>query len=250
LAGWHRKYSQGIIIMQAKNINDTDIYRKVNERIMDRSFSKFSDYLGTIVTFLEYERKKHNQSIDEINKKIDLGEIELPDDIEQMASALGKDYYDRLQSISEFENILFTSFFVTIYFFLESELTRHCRNLEKQNLEVLSLSDITGSGIQRAITYLVKVQHIEFSLGKSPEWEKIQNYNILRNCIVHNQGLLDESFEKSQREKLLKFSQRPNSKLELSDDTWCVLNKDFCLDALDTIKIFLHSVVFAKAKSR
>jgi len=234
--------------MQSQNIDGLDLDRIINEAIIYASFSSFSEYLETIVTFSDSERQKHIQSIDEINKKIGSGKIELPDDFEQMPSALEYDYF-RLESISEFENTLFTSFFVTIYFHLESELTRQCRNLDKQNQEMLSLSDIVGSGIQKAMTYLLKVQHIEFSLGKSPEWEKIQNYNILRNCIVHNQGRLDENFEKSQREKLLKFIQRPNSKIQLKN-TWCVLDKDFCLDALNTIKSFLHSVTFAKAKVR
>jgi hypothetical protein len=111
---------------------------------------------------------------------------------------------------------------------------------------VLSLSDIVGNGVQRAVTYLVKVHHIEFSLVNNPEWEKIQNFNILRNRIVHNQGRLDEGFERG-KERLLKFIQKPTSRLQL-ENTRCVLNKDFCLDALDTIKAFLHSVVFAKAK--
>ena len=96
----------------------------------------------------------------------------MPDDLEQTPPELEYDYY-RLSSISEFENTLFSSFFVTIYFYLELELTRHCRDLEKTSQEKLSLSDIVGSGAQRAITYLVKVHHIDFSLGNSPEWEKI-----------------------------------------------------------------------------
>ena len=228
-------------------MSDSDLWESLTKVVFETGFSSYYDYLETIVNFLESEKGKHNQSIDEISQKIESGEIEISDDLNQMPPQLQYDY-DRLSSIFEFENTLLSSFFVTIYFHLESELTRHCRSLEKKSQEKLSLSDIVGSGVQRAITYLVKVHRIDFSLGNSPEWEKIQNYNILRNCIVHNQGRLDESLEKGHRDKLLKFIQKPNSKLQL-EDSWCILNKEFCLEALDTIKEFLYSVTFAEPKA-
>jgi hypothetical protein len=229
---------------EPNNLNGIDFDKLIEESMFDSGFILFSDYLETIVAFLEKERQGHNESIDEINKSTDLDELGFPNDPHRIPPQIEYEYY-QLDRIADFENTLFSSFFVTIYFYLESELTRHCHDLAKQHQEMLSLSDIVGNGVQRAVTYLIKVQHIEFSLGNSREWEKIQNYNILRNCIVHNQGKLDESFEKGSREKLLKFIEKPNSKLQLSN-TWCVLNKDFCLEALSTIKTFLHSVIFAK----
>jgi hypothetical protein len=216
----------------------------IDKAIFDAGFSSYYDYLETVVIFLESERQKHNQSIDEINEKISSGEIAVPVDLEQMPPALEYDYCG-LERVSEFESTLFSSFFVTVYFYLESELTRHCYDLEKRNKEKLELSDIVGTGVQRAMTYLIKVHHIELSLGNSPEWEKIQNFSILRNCIVHNQGRLDEGF--GQREKLIKFIQKPSSRLQL-EETRCILNKEFCLDALNTVKAFLYSTMFAKAK--
>ena len=228
-------------------MSDSDLWESVNRAIFDMGFSSYYDYLETIVNFLQSEKEKHNQSIDEINQKIESGEIEVPDDLEQMPPQLEYDYY-RLSSISEFENTLFSSFFVTIYFYLESELTRHCRDLEKHSEVKLSLSDIVGNGVQRAMTYLVKVHRIDFSPGNSPDWEKIQNYNLLRNCIVHNQGRLDDGLEKGQRDRLLKFIQKPNSKLQV-ENSWCILNKEFCLEAVDTVKSFLYSVTFAEQKA-
>lgn len=224
-------------------MSGSEIWEAVNNAVFNAGFNSYYDYLETIVNFLEAEKEKHNQSIEEINQKIASGEIQIEDGLEQLPPELEYDYY-RLSSISEFENTLFSSFFVTIYFYLESELTRYCRKLEKDSQEKLSLSDIVGNGVQRAITYLIKVHHINFSLGNSQEWEKIQNYNTLRNCIVHNQGRLDDSFEKSQRDRLLRFIQKPNSKLQI-ENSLCILNKEFCLESLDTIKKFLHEVTFA-----
>ena len=228
-------------------MSNTELWDSVDKAIFYSGFNSYYDYLETIVNFLLAEKEKHNQSIDEINQKIESGEIEISDDAGQMPPELEYDYY-RLSSISEFENTLFSSFFVTIYFYFESELIRHCRKLEKESREKLSFSDIAGNGIlARAKTYLTKVQQIDFSFENSPEWERIQNYTRLRNCIVHNQGRLDEGFENGQRDKLSKFIQKPDSKL-LTENSWCILNKEFCLEALDTIKIFLYSVTFAKQR--
>lgn len=233
--------------MESNGSGKPDLGELINEAIFQSGFSSFYDYLETIVDFLENERKSHNQSIDEINEKLKSGEIESPDDPGQMPPELEFDYF-RLERISEFENILFSSFFVSIYFYLESELTKHCGDIKQQSQEGLSLSDIAGRGVQRAMIYLVKVHRIEFSLDNNPEWGKIQNFNLLRNCIVHNQGRLDDGFEGGKK-KLLEFVQKPNSKLKLVD-TWCVLDKDFCLEALDTIQAFLHSVIFARKKTQ
>jgi hypothetical protein len=228
--------------------NESDLEYLYRREIFDAEFISYFDYLETIMGFLESERGKHAQSIQEINQKIAAGQIRAPADEYQLPSEFEYDYF-RLASIDAFENTLFSSFFVMIYFYLESELTRHCRDLQKESNEKLSLTDIVGNGVQRAITYLVKVHHIDFSLGSSQEWEKIQTYNALRNCLVHNQGRIDEGFDQTQRERLLHFINKPNSKLQVQN-TWCILNKEFCLEALETIKSFLHSVVLAKTKAQ
>jgi len=232
--------------MPSDNLSGTDFAELILEAEFHSGFVSFYEYLETMVFFLENESKTQNERISVIYEKIRSGKISSQYDPHQIPPELNDQLF-RLQSISEFENILFDSFFVALYFHLESELIRHCRYLEKQYPTGLSLTDIVGNGVQRAIAYLVKVHHLEISLEKNSEWEKIQNDNYLRNCIVHNQGRVDDGFEKSQREKLLKFIQRSNSKLQFSD-TWCVLNKDFCLVAIETIEQFLHSVVFAKTK--
>jgi hypothetical protein len=208
-----------------------DIWDEIENPELDRG--SFDNYLETLVNFLENERKKYEQNINSVSE-------EIQDASEGMPYELQRAYHELEYVFPEFENTLFSSFFVAIYFYLESELTRYCRILEKENPEMLLLSDLAGAGIVKSMIYLVKVQRIEYSLN-SPEWEKIQKYGVLRNCIVHNQGKVDEVLNDDQRKKLLEFIKRKNSKLKL-EDTRCILDKDFCLDALNTIEKFLYSV--------
>lgn len=210
--------------MESNGLGEIDWGKLIDEAMFQSGFASFYDYLETIVSFLDNERKSHDKSIDEISKKLSSGEIKPPDDPGQMPSELEFDYY-RLERISEFENILFGAFIVTIYSYLESKLISYCRDLEKQSPQRVLWSDLTGKNVvDKAMIYLIKVQQIEFSLGSSTEWEKIQKIRSLRNHIVHDQGSVDDSFGETQ--------------------------KDFCLDALNTINAFLHSVVFAKVKAQ
>ena len=50
----------------------SDFWESVNKAIFEAGFSSYYDYLETIVNFLETEKRKHNQSIEEINQKIEL----------------------------------------------------------------------------------------------------------------------------------------------------------------------------------
>jgi hypothetical protein len=150
-----------------------------------------------------------------------------------------------LEITVSFPNILRKSFFVNLYSFLESTLKQKCHDLERQGGQLLLLKEIAGRGIQRAMVYLIKVQGIPLSLGESSHWERIQNYRRLRNCIVHNEGKLDE--RAPARAQLEAFVDREPG-LYLSGDE-IVLSADFCSKAIDTVEGFLVQVFLATRNS-
>src|SRR6266498_849830 len=131
----------------------------------------FDAYLETISKFLKAETEKQRKDIDDFKEQISSGKI-VPDDEPDQIS-IEQQYEEHVNSllneIEEFENILLKSFLVTIYGFLESQLMQRCRELEQQNKGVtLSISEIRGEGsVQKAMTYLIKVQHIDLSLSNS-----------------------------------------------------------------------------------
>lgn len=202
-------------------------------------FLSFGDYLKTIAVFVENERKKNNQEIEDHMKNTLSEETQAEEFSEH-------DYYAELleRGFAEFENTLFSSFFIMIYSHMETELIRYCRDLEKRDPQRVKLSDLAGkSGVVKSMNYLTKVQQIEFSLENSLEWMRIKGFQNLRNCIVHSQGSLDE-FEK--RDELSKFIRLKDSKIKLQDDAICILDRDFCSDALVTMEKFLNAVASAK----
>lgn len=215
----------------------------------------FSNYLETIRDFLDGETKRCLEEIEEYRRKP--GTI-APDDMpEQMAYDLAyeeRQYEEHLNSrlgvVKEFENILFKSFFVSTYSFLEAKLIQYCREIEKENKNVvLSLSDIDDKGIEKAKKY--HKQNLKFSFGKCKEWPSIKTYGMLRNCIAHNEGRLDDGFiiKESLRKELKKFIDQKNPNLRL-DGYDIVLTKEFCKEAWKTIEEFLWLISKAEIQSK
>ena len=216
-------------------------------------FRLFSEYLENLSSFLEKTKRDHVKSIDEINDKIKSGKITPPQDSGQMPPELEYDHH-KLNQISSFEDTLFTSFFIALYSYFEGEFTKHCIKLDKHTKElaqkkqetVLRLADIskTKGVINRNMTFLIKARHINYSKNgvNKDEWERIINFSLLRNAVVHNQ------VDRSRNKDFLKFVNTPNSNL-LNKNNHVVITKEFCLKALKTIEVFLDLVIATPSRS-
>ncbi len=207
-----------------------------NPTLLGSSLFSFDDYLSITVKFLETEKRKYEQRVSEL-------ETENTSDDEPFELQIAQ---FELQGFSAFENTIFSSFFIMLYSYLETELTQYCLDIEKNAPKEKSWSDISErkNTLERVKEYLTKVQNLNFP-SKSPEWEKIRNFTNLRNCIVHNQGRINSLREGQQKEKLIKFIQSKNSKIKLEFET-CIIGQDFCIDALKKIKKFLSLVAESK----
>ena len=82
------------------------------------------------------------------------------------------DFFDSDESFSshevnEFTNLMCSSFFVSLYSYLEAQLNNECQNSQQNNIHIkILLNDIHGRGINRARTYLVKVLDTSFPFNK------------------------------------------------------------------------------------
>lgn len=80
---------------------------------------------------------------------------------------------------------------IMIVSLFEDYLNQLCLSIQKTNELHVALTDIKGSGIERAKTYLKKVVGIQFS-SASNAWNSILNAQSIRNIVAHNAGHLDE----------------------------------------------------------
>ncbi|MEK3905025.1 hypothetical protein [Paenibacillus sp. FSL R7-0179] len=82
--------------------------------------------------------------------------------------------------------------FIGMYGDVEAYLNKICNaHKTSKNLNI-SLKDISGQGIERAVTYLNKVVGIE-GIKSSTEWSELKKWNLIRNILVHNNGVIRDN---------------------------------------------------------
>ena len=160
-------------------------------------------------------------------------------DIETSDSPFDDELFSN-QEVDEFTNLMRSSFFVSLYSYLEAWLNNECRESQIENPQIkVSLDDIHGTGINRARTFLAKVLDTSFPFDDDPNWKQIQWYSKIRNCIVHNEGKVRESSLKNYID-----DQSSLSCVMLFGHEYVVLEEGFCEMAIRVIGAFLRSLLF------
>jgi hypothetical protein len=81
------------------------------------------------------------------------------------------------------------SAFLTVWGFFEHELDKLCLQFQSEKGFGLTVSDLSGKGIDRSTSYLEKVAGLE-GLKSSKEWNEIKTMQRMRNVIAHDNGRL------------------------------------------------------------
>lgn len=97
--------------------------------------------------------------------------------------------------LEHFPNIQRKSALLTLYSFLENELTQLCLLFKETNKFTVELNDLHGKGISKTIIYLKKVIGLQID-----DWKKIHDIRQIRNLVAHNDGRLLDSDGKPRNE--------------------------------------------------
>lgn len=89
-----------------------------------------------------------------------------------------------------FPRIQWSSMFITAFNLFEKTLSDACTISGAISNNNIKLNDIGGKGIERAKTYLSKVQNIHEPFSKK-EWNQAKYYSKIRNVLSHTYGELD-----------------------------------------------------------
>ncbi|MBG9776163.1 hypothetical protein [Brevibacillus laterosporus] len=196
-----------------------------------------STYGRTLQIGLEIKKYRKYSQIMEAHLKAQFDELNaISVTIPEEEQNIFLDYHveDYYHLSKDFPSILRYSVFIQVYSFLEFTLKSYC-SLAKKSLEIkLSDRDLSGSGIERYRTYLKKVVEMPFP-DSIPEWALIQKYNIIRNCIAHTQGNLEEM---NNSNKIKETISNLNN-IELDGNSTVILKESFCDDVINTIDKFL-----------
>ncbi|MED4971372.1 hypothetical protein, partial [Parageobacillus toebii] len=213
----------------------------------------FTHYINAMENFLDNQLKELEEQYIEETKNVP------PEVAENIFEYQYEDQFYYYQD--EFPNILRKSFIISLYSFLEQELIRICRHIEKNNSFEVRLDDIKDKGIFKCHEYLTEIAKIDFSTVNN-EWEKIKKINKIRNHFVHNgSDILDkvvkpksnkerkinqtfrafEYFKLAEEDKIYtKFRESMNDKKILKYHV--KITSEFCKEALNIIKSFFDKL--------
>lgn len=147
-------------------------------------------------------------------------------------------YIDQYWRYSErFPRILRNSFLISAHSLLEHEMAQICKRLKMERQIPLSWSDLKGDVFERFKRYC-KLANLPLLYNDST-WQEINNYYMVRNCIVHQNGLV-KNLQKDRD-----FVNYVTQKGIISDDAIeqeIALTEQFCREVIKTMEAFLYNV--------
>lgn len=165
----------------------------------------------------------------------------------QLTADGSQDVYEYLSSASEFKGhfprLLRSSILVSIFSIIELCLNETCDSLKERNALPINYSELSADdrSIRRARKYLVKIAGVDFP--NTNEWQRILQYQTLRNGVVHNNGLLkytssNKGFIDSPNHPALFFM----GVLSKKDQKIIVLKKGFCEAMIVSVRDFFEQL--------
>lgn len=134
--------------------------------------------------------------------------------------------------------LLSEAYFLAAYNCLEYSLNFLCSAWQKQESTKLKFKDISGQGIPRAILYLEKVVGLN-KIKNSEEWQQLTHWNTVRNCLVHNSGILRNDKDKQSVNYLGIKTKHPFSLFQESEQEKILLGIEASIAIFDLSNTFL-----------
>lgn len=196
----------------------------------------FHDYLNTLEKFIGIETSTRHDEFEKISKE------SKPDKWNNLPVEWQLAAYE-LNNTEVFAFVFRSSFFVNLYGYAETFLAElHSGSMPRNSIIKSLAKELAGP-----------------LLSKIPEWESIQRYSDIRNCLVHEEGFLDDSKQQRRNTRIRAYiNKTPSLKLSQEIDRYgdsqkfekIILTKEFCQDALVKIETFLMAISFVASQRK
>jgi len=127
-------------------------------------------------------------------------------------------------------DILRKSTIISLYILLENELDEYCKTFAKHSATKLKLSDFKGDILERFKIYSTKVLKIPFDFG-SDLWQFIIGLHEVRNCLVHNNGII-EGFGKK---KVIEHFSKHQNLITIRDEYFMDISFNGCSESIEQV---------------
>lgn len=165
-----------------------------------------------------------------------------PEERDEFGEFYSDTYWDYAET---FPTILRNSFLVSTYSLLEQKMAFICEQLQKDKSLTVSWKDLKGDTLEQFKKYC-NLASLPLSFNNQA-WQEINNYSLVRNCIVHNNGLI-EGFREER--KLHAYAKAKNIISKELIRKQIILTEQFCEEVIKTIKAFLIKVLEAYESQR
>lgn len=199
------------------------IITSTEEAAISSEWESLKQYLSMMESYLESTREKF---IDWVKEQED----KLPP---QQRHGFNDEYIeDIVNYYEEFPRILRNSFLVSAHSVLEYDIDIICKKLKEMQEIPINISDLHGNILKRAKLYW-SLAKLHFPCDEKT-WQEINNYSQVRNCIAHDNGLLQEDDK-----NLIIYVKKKGIISNSTDERRIVLTKQFCEEALQTMQNFV-----------
>ena len=165
--------------------------------------------IQSLETFLEIIKLGIAQSKDQNEEKLkklsllveseeDLHELRTEEEIFSLEYV---NYYKGESTSPQLDNLACYSIIPICYMLFETNLSEFAK-IAKNHFSInIKYGDLSGSKIERIKKYLDKFANLKVASYQS--WSILKDLEIIRNCIIHNDGIVNESFRDHKKLKLL-----------------------------------------------
>lgn len=167
---------------------------------IDNKNAYFKKYLNLIKNNLDEEWKY----IKGIDKKIKEGLIKVTVFEDGSSHDPSDDVADMAFEIKEMEQLMYRTYIIGVFVFMESQVTRVCNYVQKIHSETFSHTDLRGvGGVERSVKYLESVLGVKFPTDQTVR-DDFEVAKIIRNACVHKEGEIKEGEESKIRAYIAK----------------------------------------------
>jgi len=194
------------------------------------SLDELNEYLRVTEELLVRAKDDFDARVDKETKGLSEEELEELD----LGDTYSEDYW---RYTEEFPKILRSSLLVTAFSAFEHSLGVLCERLQSDKHIPIGLNILKGDILERLKNYF-KLTGLAISYNNK-RWQELSDYSMVRNCIVHNNGLVkgfaDEVRLRNYANKNGIIGQSP-----MEDEI--VLTKEFCSRVIRTMIAFMKQV--------
>jgi hypothetical protein len=194
--------------------------------VLNKEWLFLHQYLYRIELYLIDERDSFDSWI------MARGEELSPKQYEEFCEEFYNNSEELLLLNEEFPQFLHNSFLVTTYSLLEHHLKIICKLLEEKQKISININNLQGTILER-IRLFWKLTKIDFPADNGT-WEALNNYSIVRNCIVHNNGTI-----KKDDKYLIDYANKKGLVSSSNNDLELILTRNFCEESLQTMQKFI-----------